>query len=296
MRLRGAWPDALEEARQACARLTAPSGQPAAGLAYYQLAELHRLRGEFGAAEQAYRQAGQWIADPQPGLALLRLAQGETRAAAAAIRRVVDGTEERIMRIRLLAAYVEILLAAGDTGAARTGADELRAIADDLASPWLTAQAGYATGAVLLAEGDPRAALPELRRTWHAWQELDAPYEAARVRVMISQACRMLGDDDGAEMELDAAHWIFRKLGAVPDAARAEALSRRVAAAPSAGLTGREVEVLRLVAAGKTNRLIAADLFLSEKTVARHVSNILAKLGLPSRSAATAYAYEHDLL
>jgi len=140
------------------------------------------------------------------------------------------------------------------------------------------------------------AALAALRHAWTVWQELDAPYEAARARVLIGLTCRRLGDEDTAQMELDAARWVFRQLGALPDLARVEALSRKAVVAAAGGLTAREVQVLRLVAAGKTNRSVAADLFLSEKTVSRHVSNIFTKLGLSSRSAATVYAYEHDLV
>src|SRR6266536_1429709 len=178
----------------------------------------------------------------------------------------------------------------------RAAADELSELADDLDVPMLRALASHAQGAVLLVEGDARAALDPLRRARTAWQELEAPYEAARVRVLIGLACGALGDGDTADMELDAARWSFRQLGAATDLARVEALSRKAPARAAGGLTAREVEVLRLVAAGKTNRAVAADLFLSEKTVARHVSNIFTKLGLSSRSAATAYAYEHDLL
>lgn len=126
---------------------------------------------------------------------------------------------------------------------------------------------------------------------------MDAPYEAARARVLIGLACRSLGDEDGAEMELDAAAWVFRQLGAAPDLAKVEALSRRGGAAQAVGgLTGREVQVLRLVATGKTNRMIATELFLSEKTVARHVANIFTKLDLNSRAAATAHAYQQQLV
>ncbi|MGH2824736.1 MAG: helix-turn-helix domain-containing protein, partial [Thermoleophilaceae bacterium] len=160
----------------------------------------------------------------------------------------------------------------------------------------LRALAAHAQGAVLLLEGDARAALGALRHGWAAWQELEVPYEAARVRVLIGLACRQLGDEETALMELDAARWVFEQLGAAPDLARAQALSRKARDKPPGGLTARELEVLRLVATGKTNRSIAADLFLSEKTVARHVSNIFTKLGLSSRAAATAYAYEHDLV
>ena len=153
-----------------------------------------------------------------------------------------------------------------------------------------------ANGAVLLAEGDPRAALAALRASWTAWQALDAPYEAARTRVLVGLACRALEDADAAALELDAAADAFRELGASPDFARVESLREEPAARPAGGLTGREVEVLRLVASGKTNREVAADLVISERTVARHVSNIFDKLGVPSRAAATAYAYEHGLI
>ena len=199
-------------------------------------------------------------------------------------------------RSRLLPALIEIMFAAGDVHAARAAANELSEMADDLDAPLLRALAMHAQGTVLLLEGDARAALGALRQAWTAWQELEVPYEAARARVLIGLACRQLRDVEGAEMELDAARWAFAQLGAVPDLARAQSLSRQAAVKPAGGLTARELEVLRLVATGKTNRSIAADLFLSEKTVARHVSNIFNKLGLSSRAAATAYAYEHDLV
>jgi DNA-binding CsgD family transcriptional regulator len=293
LQLHGAWPDAMDEAQRACEQL---AGQPAFGLALYEQAELHRLRGELAQAERAYRQASQWGREPQPGLALLRLAQGQVDAAAATIRRVVDEAQDRITRSRVLGPYVEIMLAAGDAPAARTAADELAVIAADLEAAFLRAVSAQATGAVLLAEGSARAALIPLRRASAAWQELEAPYEGARVRVLIGLCCRALGDADSAEIELDAARCVFEQLGAAPDLARVEVLSRKAVARAAGGLTPRELEVLRLVAAGKTNRAIAADLVISEKTVARHLSNIFAKLGLWSRAAATAYAYEHDLL
>jgi DNA-binding CsgD family transcriptional regulator len=296
MQLHGAWPDALEEARQAGERFSRPPGHPAAGSAFYRQAELHRLRGHVAKAEEAYRHASRWGREPQPGLALLRLAQGQVDAAAAASRRVVEEARDHLARCRVLPAHVEIMLAAADVQAARGAADELSRIAAEVGEPLLGAVAAHANGAVLLAEGDVRAALAVLRGAWTAWQALDVPYEGARVRVLLGLACRRLGDHDGAEMELDAARWVFQQLGAVPDLARVEALSGKPPARAAGGLTAREVEVLRLVAAGKTNRAIAADLVLSEKTVARHLSNIYAKLGLSTRAAATAYAYQHGLV
>lgn len=293
MQLHGDWPDAIDEAQRACQRL---ADRPAAAVAHYQLAELHRLRGEFATAERAYREASRRGYSAQPGLALLRLAQGQVDVAAAAMRTVVDEARDRITRSHLLSAHVEIMLVAGDVPAGRAAADELAEIARDLGAPYAHAMSAQAAGAVHLAEGDGRAAVAALRRAWTAWHEIEAPYDAARTRVLIGLACQELGDLDGAALEFDAAGWAFRQLGAVTDLSRVERLSIRAAPDAAGRLTAREVQVLRLVAAGKTNRAIAADLFLSEKTVARHVSNVLAKLEVGSRSAATAYAYEHDLL
>jgi DNA-binding CsgD family transcriptional regulator len=262
----------------------------------YLQAELHRLRGEFARAEEAYREASQSGRESQPGLAQLRLAQGKTEAAAAAIRRVMDEAHDEATRSRLLPPYVEIMLAANDVRAARAGADELAGIAAQLEAPLLRAMAAHATGAALLAEGDGRAALTALRGAWAAWQGIEAPYEAARVRVLIGLACRTLGDDDTAEMELDTARWVFRQLGAAPDVARVEALSRAGTATAPGGLTAREIEVLRLVAEGKTNREIAKALVISDHTVRRHLQNIFNKIGVSSRAGATAFAFQRDLV
>ena len=293
MRLHGDWPEAMEEAQRARERLT---GHPAVGMVLYQQGELHRLRGAFAEAEEAYRQANQWGHSPQPGLAELRLAQGDATAAAMAIRRVLDEVQDRGGRSRALAAYVEIGLAIDDVGAARAAANELSHIAADLDAPLLQAAGARATGAVLLAEGDARAACATLRRAWTAWRELDAPYEAARVRVLVGLACRALGDEDTAGMELDAARVVFEQLGAAPDLARVDSLVRRAPSGGPHGLTARELQVLRLVSSGRTNKAIAADLILSERTLDRHVSNIFTKLGVSSRAAATAYAYQHGLM
>lgn len=296
LQLRGQWRAAEEEARQACRRL---SGRPGAGAAFYQEAEVHRLLGRFAEAEESYRRANDAGRLPQPGLARLRLAQGKVDLAAAAIRRAVDEAADRITRARMLGAYVDVLLADGDMAAARQGAAELAEIAAGMRSPFLTAAATFAEGAVLLAEGQCAAACAALRRSVSAWRELDAPYEAARARSLLALACRDLGDGDTAEMERDAALRSFRQLGARADLDRAQRLWGEGPAAMAAGgggLTAREVEVLALVASGATNRTIATELVISEKTVARHLSNIFTKLSLKSRSAATAYAYEHGLV
>ena len=295
MQLQGSWHDALEEARRACERLAREVNKLWAAHAFYQQAEIHRLRGEFAAAGQAYREASRCGSEPQPGLALLRLAEGNHDAAAAAIRRAMGETSERLRRARLLPAYVEILLAAGDAEGAGSACRELETIAADHGGTMLSALAAHARGAVDLAEGDARAALVALRQAWQGWHELEVPYEAARARVLIGLACRALGDDDSAELEVGSARSTFVELGAAPDLARLDSLVGRTASDAS-GLTPRELEVLRRVAAGETNKAIASALVLSERTVERHVSNVFAKLRVSSRAAATAYAYEHHLV
>ncbi|MGH8543805.1 MAG: helix-turn-helix transcriptional regulator [Gammaproteobacteria bacterium] len=295
MQLRGAWQDAIEEAQRASER-SQPVDQQAAAAAFYQQAEVHRLRGEFAAAEEAYRSASQWGWDPQPGLALLRLVQERTDAAAAAIRRVVSATTHRLQRSRLLPAYVEIMLAVGDIEEARGASSELEEIAESFGADVLNAMAAHARGAVKLAEGDAQMAFVLLRRAWRTWRQVEAPYMAARVRVLLALACRALGDNDGGELELDAAKAVFEGLGAGPDLARTHALAQGASTDHHHGLTPRELQVLRLVAAGKTNKAIATELFLSDRTIDRHVSNIFTKLDVPSRAAATAYAYAHKLI
>ena len=294
--LHGAWPEAYDQAERARDWLADVAADSALGSAYYQLGELHRLRGGYAEAEAVYKLASQYGHETQPGLGLLRLAQGHVDSATAAIRRALEETTGIMPRARLLGAYVEVSLAAGDVATARSAAQQLEEIAAQVEAPLLRASTLHADGAVALAEGDPRRALGVLRSAWVLWQELDAPYDGARVRVLIGRACRELGDEDTAEMELDAARWVFEGLGAAPDLARAQKLSRRKPALRPGGLSLREVQVLRLVAAGKTNRAIADELFLSEKTVHRHLSNIFIKLDVGSRAAATAYAFQHNLV
>lgn len=299
MQLRGEWADAMAEARQACEHLSAVPGDPVLGMALYQRAELFRLRGEFSRAESCYREARGRGHSAQPGLALLRLAQGRLDDATAAVRRTLLETEGGEERLRVLVGYVEIELAAGGVEDAHMAVDELDKIAADFDSPYLRAVAAYAHGSVLLAAGDPEAACIALHRAWVAWQENDAPYEAARVRLQMARAYRQVGDHDTAEMELEAARRVFERLGAVPALEQVRELMGRSgrAARPSpGGLTPREIEVLRLIATGASNREIADRLVISDKTVARHVSNMFTKLGVSSRAAATAYAYEHDLV
>jgi DNA-binding CsgD family transcriptional regulator len=294
--LHGAWAEAVDEAVRARDRLADGVGGPPLGNAYYRLGELHRLRGEYADAEAAYLQASRHGHEPQPGFGLLRNLQGHPESARAAIRRALAEATDVLVRALLLDASVELALAAGDVSAARSAADELATIADRADAGLLRTRARQARGAVRLAEGDAGGALGILRTAWTAWHELGAPYEAARIRVLIGTACRALGDDDTAEMEYDAARWVFEELGAAPDLAAVRRLSRRTPADRPGGLTLREVQVLRLVAAGRSNRAIAEELFLAEKTVHRHLSNIFAKLGVGSRTAATAFAFEHQLV
>jgi DNA-binding CsgD family transcriptional regulator len=301
MQIEGAWPEAIEEARRASERcaLRGAFDPAAAGRAAYQQAEIHRLRGESAAAEEAYRRASQAGVEPQPGLALLRLSQGQNDAAASAIRRVIGATADPMQRTRFLPASVEILLAVGDVDGAAAAARELEETAATVKTEVLSAIAGHARAAVQLARGDARAAIDPARRAFEVWQRVGAPYLAARLRVLLARACLALDDADGARLELDGAREVFQRLGAAPDLTALDALD---AVPGDKGrvhphrLTQRELQVLRLVASGKTNKAIAHELALSEKTVDRHLSNIFTKIDVSSRAAATAFAYQHDLL
>lgn len=295
MALQGEWVDAVATARLACDQLSGPVTWDSLGAALYQLGELQRLRGEFDAAEESYRRAADAGREPQPGLALLRLAQGRVGSAVAVMHRVLAETLHPAGRCRLLPAHVEVMIAAGDVPLARCAAEELAGIAAERDTPYLHALAATATGAVRLAEGDPRAALSSLRSAAEGWRRLDAPREVARIRVLVALACRALDDVETAGMELDGARREFERLGAAPDLEWLRALTATSSGSPG-GLTAREIGVLRLIAAGRTNRTIGKELGIAEKTVARHVSNIFVKIDVGSRAAATAYAYEHGLV
>jgi DNA-binding CsgD family transcriptional regulator len=294
--LRGDWRLALQEAQRAKTQLAKTMNSSAAGHALYRQGEVHRMRGCFDQAEAAYREAARCGYEPQPGLALLRLVQGRTTAAASAIRRALSETTDPVRRAKLLPASVEIFLAEGCTEQAREACSEIEQSSKGRRSELLDALAAHSRGALELAEGKPGAALGILRRAFEAWRKLEVPYEAARVRVLIAKACRILGDEETTALELDAARGAFSELCAVPDLARVDALARVTPSGSEHDLTKRELEVLRHVAAGRSNKAIARDLALSNRTVDRHLSNIFDKLAVSSRSAATAFAFRNRLI
>lgn len=292
--MRGEWTVAEGEAVRAAEELVA-LGEYMVGESHYLCGELRRLRGDLEGAEEAFRQAHGRGRDPQPGMALLRLAQGNSEGAASALRvALAAGAEGPLVRARLLAADVRVELRLGLLDLARNSAAELEEIAAGAGTLLLRGMAATARGAVQLAEDDVEAALASLRVACGVYRELSCPYEGAEAQVLLGVAARRSDDESTARLELEAARATFARLGAVPDAERADALLA-VAASRPRGLTAREVEVLALVARGRTNRAIASELFISEHTVARHLTNIFHKIGVTSRSAATAFAFEHGL-
>jgi ATP/maltotriose-dependent transcriptional regulator MalT len=293
LQLQGDWSEALDEAGRADERSEKAMNQASAARASYLRGEVHRLRGEFAEAEEHYRRTSRLGSEPQPGLALMRLVQGNRGAAAASIRRVVGETTDQLRRAALLPAFAEIMLAAGELEEARGACAELEQACEVCESEMLRAMLAATRGAVELSAGEPAEALVSLRAASNAWSELEAPYEAARARLLVGCACRELGDQEAFSLELEAARSVFEELGAAPDVAAVDSLTG--AAAGTHGLSARELEVLRLVAAGRSNRDIASELVISEHTVARHVQNIFRKLDVSSRTAASAFAYEHDL-
>ncbi|WP_027860130.1 response regulator transcription factor [Marmoricola sp. URHB0036] len=294
MRQRGAWDDALEEFGRAAERYRLAHTLDAIGQAEGERGDVFRLQGEYAAAEAAYQRAGELGFEAQPGLALLWLSRGSREAAAAAVRRLVAEVRDPVGRCRMLPAAVDVLLAVGAIDEARSVAELLEEVAASTGSAAMTAFAAYGSGAVELASGDPAGALPYLRKARQLWGRAEAPYEVGRVRLLTGRALTALGDEESGRQELEAARDAFVALGAKPMAE--EAASYVEPTRLPGGLTAREVEVLRLVASGRSNPQIAADLTLSEKTVARHLSNIFGKLEVGSRTAAAAYAYEHGLV
>lgn len=295
MQLQGDWEDAMQEIEKAH-ELAGRSTPPAEGEAWYCQGELYRLQGNFSKAETSYRRANQHGRRPQPGLALLKLALDQPEAAAEAIRQAEQETRDPAKRSEFLPAFIEIMLETGQLQDAHHAANELSGLAEKLDTPYLRAVATRARGQVLLEENKPREALNHLLQAWSTLNREEALYETARTRVLIGLAYRALDAPETAELELDAARWMFRQLGAAHDLSRTEILIRNTDTANTHGLTSRELDVLCCLATGKTNKEIASELFISERTVDRHVSNILGKLNLPSRASATAYAYKHKLL
>ena len=292
MRVQGAWPQALEELDLAEERYKALGLRDGMGDVLFERGEVRRLQGDAEEAAKAYDKADDHGRDPQPALALLWLSQGRVDAAVSVVRRLLDEIADPVHRSRVLIAAVEVLVVAGDLDGASAAAEELDQIAAGFGSAALSASAAYAKGSVALAHSEPAAALPDLRVAWRTWLDLGGRYHAAWARTRIGQAFRVMGDEDSARAELVVAGRTFEDLGAAP--AREE-VERLLGTGRPDGLTARELEVLRLVAAGRTNPQIAAELFLSEKTVARHLSNIFAKTNVTSRTAAAAYAFQHQL-
>jgi len=295
LRIAGDWLHAQDQITSACTVLTQPPPQPAAGLALYEQGELHRLSGRNEDAEAAYSQAAALGHGAQPGLALLRLGQGRVEAARAGIARALAESGDPLVRAALLPAAVEIALAAGQVEEAKAAATELVELATGIGSDYLRAQADVADGSVRVAQGEAAAALSPLRRAAVRWQQLQAAHALARTRLLIGEACQSLGDADAARLEIKGARDTFARLGAAPDVRRSDLILAREASWRLGGLTEREAELLALLATGRTNREIASRLCISEKTVARHVSNIFNKIGVSSRAAATAYALKHGL-
>ena len=287
---------ALEEARDACDLLTRPPGEPAAGEAYYRKGELHRLLGDFEDAEDSYRDAAKWGRNPQPGLALLRFAQGQNDAARTSIINTLEQTKNRIGRAELLPTVVTVMLALKQPEQALTASKELCEIANEIDTPYLYGMSAYCQGAVFLGLGNIQLALEHLQQALKLWNALYLPYETARTRELNAIVYRELNDNDNSDVELAAARWIFEQLHAAPDLERISQLLKKKRDHQVHGLTLRELQIVRLVASGKTNKSIASELFISERTVDRHVSNIFNKLGVSSRVAVTAFAFKNELM
>jgi ATP/maltotriose-dependent transcriptional regulator MalT len=293
MRLRGAYDEALAEFAQAQRRYVKEGTVAPAGMALAEQGDVLRIRGKLDEAEAAYRQAAELGHEPQPGLALSWLARGRTTAAITAIHRLLAEAHDPVHRSWMLPAAVEVLVSARLLDEARQHSDELTGIASAFGNAALRAMSGYAAANVELASGELEGALSRARESCRLWSDVGAPYETARARVLVARALRGLGDEDSATTEFAAARRAFAEVRAAPAAKEVDRLLGR---ARPAGLTERELEVLKLVAEGRSNPDIARVLVLSHKTVERHLSNIFTKLDVPSRTAAAAYAHEHGLM
>ena len=295
LRLAGQWAAALTHLEEACRSLAEGAGVRLIGHSRYELGESHRLLGDFPEAEAAYRAAAFAGGPTQPGLALLRLSLGDVPAAAAGIRRSLGESVGPSARVELLPSAVTVLLAAKAAGEAAAAAAELGSLAEHFASDSVRAAHAQALGELALADDEWPKALPGLRRAAGLWRELDVPYETARCSVLLATAYRGVGDDEAADLELEAARQVFTRLGARPDRLVIEGMLHHGVPLQH-GLSPREIQVLRLIVQGLTNRAIGAELFLSERTVQRHVSNIFDKLGVNSRIQAATHAIDHGII
>ena len=296
LRLAGHWAAAVAALEEACLSLSEGSGARLVGHARYELGETHRLLGDYPEAEAAFRAAAFSGGPTQPGLALLRLSRGDVSAASAGMRRARGESAEPSARVELLPAAVTVLLAAGAVEEAEAAATELGSLAERFASDSVRAAHARALGEVALAAREWEKALPGLRQAADLWRAVDVPYETARCSVLLATASRGVGDEEAAGLELESAREAFARLGAVPDLLEVQRMLSHPRHPSEHGLSPREVEVLGLIARGLTNRAIAGELFLSERTVHRHVSNIFGKLGVSSRTQAATRAIDRGIV
>ncbi|RPI43618.1 MAG: hypothetical protein EHM46_03825 [Bacteroidetes bacterium] len=296
IQLHGEWQRAFEETSDACNLLSKHPGSAVAGEAYYRRAELQRLAGDFDAAEESYMEAARRGREPQPGFALLRLSQGQDNAAETAIRNSLLETKDATKRADILPAFVRIMIGVNKTGEAMEAVEELKDITTQFDTPYLQAMYSHCLGAVCLAEGNVHLVLEHLQIALKFWNSLYLPYESACTQELIGILFRKLDDKDRSETELSAAAWIFGQLNARPDLERVSRLLNKGRVRDNHGLTLRELQVLRLMASGRSNKSVADELFISNRTVARHVSNIYNKLGVSSRVQAIAFALKNNLL
>jgi len=297
LRLSGEWAAAEREAAAANHEL-AELNVEAVGEARYELGETHRLRGDLDGARAWYAAAAELGRSPEPGVSLVLLESGRHDEALAGVQQALLEEGEPCRRARLLAAHVEIAVEAGRADLAEDPALELEALAHRFGTPGLRAWAGQARGTALLGADDPEGALPHLRVALFEYDAMGAAYDAATCRALLGKAFGALGDDRAAHVETEAGRRAFEDLGATPRVAWLTRLTAGVAGPTTlpGGLTERETQILALVAEGSSNREVARRLVISEKTVARHLANVYLKLGVGSRTAASAWAHRQGLV